>query len=318
VSPALRVAILTDDPGWHGRRLARALGALDVEASFASMSDCAVDLEANRWGIVVPGFEARLPDGVFVREIAAGSFEQVTLRLGLLHALSEWGVPVCNSARAIERTVDKSMTSMLLRKAGVATPATWVTEREAPARITLKRETEAGRKLVLKPLFGSQGKGLRLLGPGDDLPASADYADVYYMQRFVESGGGEGCDYRVFVIAGEAVAAMVRRGTGWVHNVAQGARCEAAPLDPEMARLAERAVEAVGMDYAGVDIMRDSTDAPVVIEINGIPAWRGLQSVTPVDIAHGLAQHLIGRMRSGGHAGSPQRQRELLSADGGG
>ena len=68
------------------------------EATFASLSDCRVDLEANRWGIVVPGFEAQLPDGVFVREIAKGSFEQVTLRLGLLHALAEWGVPVCNSA----------------------------------------------------------------------------------------------------------------------------------------------------------------------------------------------------------------------------
>ena len=315
MSPAWRVAILTDDPGWHGRRLARALGALGVAATFASLSDCAVDLEANRWGIVVPGFDARLPDGVFVREIAAGSFEQVTLRLGLLHALAEWGVPVCNSARAIERTVDKSMTSMLLRKAGIATPATWVTEREGRARATLKRETEAGHKLVLKPLFGSQGKGLRLLGAGDDLPAAGDYADVYYLQRFVEPGGRDGCDYRVFVIAGEAVAAMVRRGSGWVHNVAQGARCEPATLDLEMARLAERAVEAIGMDYAGVDIMRDRAGAPVVIEINGIPAWHGLQSVTPFDIARGLAQHLIGRMLGGEHTGSPPRPREIIPVE---
>ena len=318
MSPALRVAILTDDPGWHGRRLARALGALGVEVAFASLSDCAVDLEANRWGIVVPGFDAQLPDGVFVREIAAGSFEQVTLRLGLLHALTEWGVPVCNSARAIERTVDKSMTSMLLRKAGIATPATWVTEREGLARATLKRETEAGHKLVLKPLFGSQGKGLRLLGAGDELPAARDYADVYYLQRFVEPGGRDGCDYRVFVIAGEAVAVMVRRGSGWVHNVAQGARCEPATLDLEMARLAERAVEAIGMDYAGVDIMRDRAGAPVVIEINGIPAWRGLQSVTPFDIARGLAQHLIGRMLGGKHTGSPPRLRGVIPVERGG
>jgi tetrahydromethanopterin:alpha-L-glutamate ligase len=297
VSFAPRVAILTDVPGWHGRRLARALAALGVDATFASLSDCRVDLEANRWGLVVPGFEAQLPDGVFVREIAKGSFEQVTLRLGLLHALAEWRVPVCNSARAIERTVDKSMTSMLLRKAGIATPSTWATERESQARATLIREIACGHRLVLKPLFGSQGKGLRLLGPGDDLPRGAEYDDVYYLQRFVESRSGDACDYRVFVIAGRAVAAMLRRGISWVHNVAQGASCEATALDPELATLAERAVDAIGMDYAGVDLMRDRDGVPVVIEVNGIPAWRGLQSVTRFDIANGLAQNLVHRMR---------------------
>lgn len=295
---ALQVAILTADPGWHGRRLARALAALGIESVFASLSDCRVDLEANRWGIVVPGFEARLPDGVFVREIAKGSFEQVTLRLGLLHALAEWGVPVCNTANAIERTVDKAMTSMLLRKAGIATPPTWVSEREEQARATLTQETACGHRLVLKPLFGSQGKGLRLLGPGDELPPGAEYDDVYYLQRFVEGRRDEACDYRVFVIAGQAVAAMVRRGTSWVHNVAQGASCEAVALDPELARLAERAVAAIVMDYAGVDLMRDRDGAAVVIEVNGIPAWRGLQSVTDVDIAARLARHLAGRMRT--------------------
>jgi tetrahydromethanopterin:alpha-L-glutamate ligase len=289
------VAILTDEPGWHGRRLARALTALGVTPAFASLSGCRVDLEANRWGIVVPGFEQQPPDAVFVREIAKGSFEQVTLRLGLLHALAEWGVPVYNSARAIERTVDKSMTSMLLRKAGLATPATWVTEREAEARAILMRETARGHRLVLKPLFGSQGKGLKLLAAGDPLPPGAEYDGVYYLQRFVQSEGGDARDYRVFVVAGEAIAAMVRRGTSWVHNVAQGGRCEAARLDPELAGVAERAVSAIGMDYAGVDLMRAADGAPVVIEVNGIPAWRGLQSVTELDIAGHLAQDLVAR-----------------------
>ena len=288
-----RIAILTDEPGWHGRRLAQALAALGAQSVFASLSDCRVDLEANRWGIVIPGFEQALPDGVFVREIAAGSFEQVTLRLGLLHALAAWNVPVYNSARAIERSVDKSMTSMLLRRAGVATPATWATERALEARATLMRETARGARLVMKPLFGSQGRGLRLLASGDELPADAECNGVYYLQRFVESGAGGARDYRVFVIGGEAVAAMERRGSGWVHNVALGARCEAVPLDRNLAGVAERAVQAIGMDYAGVDLMRDRTGAPIVLEVNGIPAWRGLQSVTAVDIAAQLARDLM-------------------------
>lgn len=283
------IAIATDSPGWHGSRLARAFAALGVRTSVVSLADCRVDLEANRFGIVMPGFGDALPDGVLVREIAAGSFEQVTLRLGVLHALTEWGIPVCNSARAVERTVDKSMTSMLLRRAGIATPATWVTASEAEARSTLMRETAAGQRLVLKPLFGSQGKGLVRLGAGDALPGPAQVNGVYYLQRFVETAAGEARDFRVFVIGGRAVAAMTRQGADWVHNVALGARCERAELEPDLQALAERAVDAVGADYAGVDLMRDRDAAPLVIEVNGIPAWRGLQSVCPVDIAAALA-----------------------------
>jgi RimK family alpha-L-glutamate ligase len=292
MSPPARVAILTDSPGWHGQRLAQAFEKLGVRTHFASLSACRVDLEANRWGFVIPGFETRLPDGVFVREIAAGSFEQVTLRLGLLHALAQWQVPVCNSARAIERSVDKAMTSMLLREAGIATPCTWVTEHQTEARAILLREAARGHELVLKPLFGSQGKGLRRLAAGDEMPAPEDCHGVYYLQRFIAGGAR---DYRVFVIAGAAVAAMSRRGSGWVHNVAQGARCEPAQSNGALAELALRAVDAVGMDYAGVDLMLGDDGEAHVIEVNGIPAWRGLQSVTDLDVAGLLADAFMRR-----------------------
>ena len=63
--------------------------------------------------MAIPGFEGQLPDAAFVRSIAAGSFEQVTLRLSLLHALRELGVAIYNDARAIEKSVDKAMTSFV-------------------------------------------------------------------------------------------------------------------------------------------------------------------------------------------------------------
>ena len=154
-----RIAIMTARPGWHGRRLARAFAALGVATRFVSLADCRVDLEANRYGIVVPGFRDGLPDGVFVREIAAGTFEQVTFRLAILHALAEWGVPVYNSARGIERSVDKSMTSMLLRRAGLATPATWASEQEASARSALMRESAQGRTARAQAAVRFPGQG---------------------------------------------------------------------------------------------------------------------------------------------------------------
>src|SRR5439155_875783 len=177
-----------------------------------------------------------------VRGIPAGTLEQVVLRLDVLHALRELGVPVYNDARAIERTVDKGMTSFLFGHAGVPTPPTCVTESPARARAFLLRQTAAGHAVVVKPLFGSQGVGLRCLEPGTDIPDAAECNGVWYLQQYIETGAHDGDwhDWRVFVIAGVAVAAMVRRGATWVNNVAQGGGSEAAALEPGPARVAVR------------------------------------------------------------------------------
>src|SRR5512140_714691 len=155
------VVILTDDPGWHGARLREAFLARGVDASFAALRDCRFDLQRTGRSVVLPGFEDRLPDGVFVRGVPGGTLEQVVLRLDVLHALKLLGVPVYNDGRAIERTVDKAMTSFVLSNAGIATPATWVTESESEAIVLVRTELAAGRQLVVKPLFGSQGIGLK-------------------------------------------------------------------------------------------------------------------------------------------------------------
>jgi tetrahydromethanopterin:alpha-L-glutamate ligase len=297
-----RVAILTDQPGWHGRELQRAFHALGVKTSFASLSDCRLDLEGSRAQVRIPGFGTQAPDAVFVRSIEAGTFEQVTLRLSVLHALRELGVPVYNDARAIERSVDKAMTTFLLRRHGVPTLPTWVTERQSVARSILMREAAQGKELVAKPLFGSQGKGLQRLAGGAAVPAEDAVHGVWYLQHFLNCGEGNWHDWRVLVAGGSPVAAMLRRGRSWVTNVARGARVE--PVDPQgdLARLSVEATAAVGADYAGVDLMRDPSGNWVVLEVNSIPAWRGLQAVAPVRIADALAGDLLtrylGRTRS--------------------
>ena len=289
-----RIAIFTDAPGWHGRELKRAAQARDVVARYVSLSTCHFDLERPH-GIFIPGYDQQLPDGAFVRAIAAGTFEQVTLRLSLLHALRELGVPIYNDARAIEKSVDKAMTSFLLHRAGIATPLTWVTEEGAVARRLLMKETAANNELVMKPLFGAQGEGLQRLAAGMALPDMQAYQGVAYLQRFVDAREKGWHDWRVFVIGGRAVAIMQRHGKSWINNVAQGARCAAAEWDGELAALAERATAALGLDYSGVDLMRDHDGRAYVIEVNGIPAWKGLQSVTPLNIAQSLLDDLIER-----------------------
>ncbi len=306
---SLSVAIMTDETGWHTRQLQAALRERACKGRCVDLADCHIDTTAAWHGLVIPGFGSELPDAVLVRGIAGGSFEQVTKRLGVLHALRELGVPVYNDARAIERSVDKSMTSLLLHAARIATPPTWATESQAHAQRIVMRESAASHALVLKPLFGSQGKGLQLvgkvLGVHHPLPhiEKMDGA-LAYLQRFVPPQNEPGFDWRVLVIGGRAVTAMRRVSSHWVHNVAQGARCEPAELTPALAQPAEAAAHALGMDYAGVDLIPCAVSGIQVIEVNGVAAWQGLQRVTGFNIARAIVGDLLDRKCAALHEGA--------------
>src|SRR5215204_5747806 len=152
----------------------------------------------SRSGLRLEAFGDDLPDAVIVRTMSGGSLEAVTVRLGILHALRELGVMVWNDARAIERCVDKSMTSFLLGRAGIPTPDTWALESVETARAIVRREVLQG-PLVLKPLFGSQGRGLKLIRGEDDLPEPGAVAGVYYLQRFIGVERDGFRDFRLLV-----------------------------------------------------------------------------------------------------------------------
>jgi RimK family alpha-L-glutamate ligase len=297
-----RVAIMTDEVGWHTRQLQAALRARGASGRCVDLADCHVDTSAAWHGLAIPGFGRDLPDAVLVRGIAGGTFEQVTKRLGVLHALRELGVQVYNDARAIERSVDKAMTSLLLHAAGIPTPPTWATESAAQARRIAVRDGAAGHALVLKPLFGSQGKGLRLVGAVDGVHHAVpsvtslrrEYGALAYLQRFVPAQSDPGFDWRVLVVGGRALTAMKRVSSHWIHNVAQGARCEPAALTPALAALAERAAATLALDYAGVDLIPNG-ERIEVLEVNGVAAWRGLQRVTDVNIARAIVDDLLDR-----------------------
>jgi tetrahydromethanopterin:alpha-L-glutamate ligase len=290
----VRIALAIDGTDWHARVLLRALTARRAEAQAVRLGHCVFDTTAPH-GIRLPGFADSLPDAVLVRAISGGSFEEVTRRLGILHALRELGVPVWNDARAIERCVDKSTTSFFLAQAGLPTPPTWAVEGLEAARTIAERETPAG-KLVLKPLFGSQGRGLRLIERADDLPPPTDVAGIYYLQRYVPPSGTGFADQRLFVCDGEVLAAMTRRSSHWITNIGRGAAPEALTPSPDVADLALRAAASVGAHFAGVDLLRDRAGQTFVLEVNSMPAWRGLQKVTPVSIADHVAAALLRRL----------------------
>ncbi|MCB1858541.1 MAG: RimK family alpha-L-glutamate ligase [Gammaproteobacteria bacterium] len=293
-----RVAILTDDPGWHGARLREALANRGVSSEWVSLRQCRLELAMGAAGVVMPGFE-ELPDGVFVRGVPGGTLEQVVFYLNILHGLQKLGVCVYNDGRAIERSVDKGMTSFLLYCSGIPTPASWVLEEGEALQSLLGRELKDGQELVLKPLFGSQGKGLLRISDPSGLPAADHYNGVYYLQRFIDTGDSPH-DWRVFVVGGRARVAMRRSGTGWISNRAQGGCCYPAVLDAELRELAERSAAILGLNYAGVDILRDRSGQAYVIEVNSIPAWKGLQAVSPIDVAAMLVDDFLDHCPSRG------------------
>ena len=190
------------------------------------------------------------------------------------------------------------MTSFLLARAGLPVPPTWVVERAEDAHALAARAERDGTALVLKPLFGAQGKGLRLVRGPADLPDAAELAGVHYLQRFVgQPSATAWSDYRVLVVGGEPVAAMARHGAHWITNVGQGGMPRHVPATGRLAELAVAAAAALGCDHAGVDLIADAAGALLLLEVNSMPAWRGLQSVTSVDIAARIAADLARRWR---------------------
>ena len=287
-----KVAIITDDPGWHGRQLTSALKEHGLKSQYLSLSDCAIEIGGQGKELSFPGFE-QMPLGFFIRGVPGGTLEQVIFRLDILHALKDSGITVYNSPRSIERTVDKPLTSLLLSRAGLPTPTTWICESIEQANSILNRETKNGSKLVLKPLFGSQGIGVHLVDKETGLIHDEKFAGIYYLQRFIERKNNEFTDIRVLVIDGVATAAMLRRGTDWLTNRAQGATCEVIKMDKQIASLAVSACKVLDIDYAGVDLMQDKHGNFYIIEVNSIPAWYGLQKVVDFNIASCLIDSFV-------------------------
>ena len=147
----------------------------------------------------------------------------------------------------------------------------------------------AGGPLVLKPLFGSQGRGLRLIEGPADLPPPGEVAGVYHLQRFagVERAGYS--DMRLLVSGGSVLAAMTRHARHWITNIKQGATAAAAGPGEALRDLAVRAAACTGARIAGVDVIMAADGGWMVLEVNSMPGWSGLQSVTAFNIAQALA-----------------------------
>ena len=290
----MKVGIIGHVGGWHAQALQKALARRGITAPFFDITQLTARLAAQPWLVADGDTEEPLEDYdvIFVRLIPGGSLEQVIFRVDALHRLVNAGVRVINSPTAIERSVDKYYTSTLLEDAGLPTPRSIVTEQFDDAMDAFHA---LGGDVVVKPIFGSLGRGMTRVSDPDVAYRVFRALElgryIYYLQAFIPH---DQQDIRVFVIGDEAVAAMVRRGDSWKTNVAQGAEAIPLPLNDELRDLSLRATRALGADYAGVDLLPLADGGYTVIELNGIPGWRGLQGATGINIADRLVDYVVG------------------------
>ena len=295
----MQVVILSARTGWHTDELCRALSARGHVGIVLRYEALVARLGGARGGAGLANEQAEIfsADAVLARIIPSGSLEQIIFRVDALHWIEDRGVPVVNSPRAIERSVDKFYTDALLHEAGLESPETVVCESTADAMSAVDRFGDA----VIKPIFGSMGHGLVRVSDRDVafrvFRALEQSRAVFYVQRFIEHGGR---DIRVFVVGGRVIGAIERIAPGgdWRTNVARGAAARPFDLPNAWADIALRAAAAIGADYAGVDLLPAVDGRALVLEVNGIPGWEGLQRATGVDVAGAVVQHVESRVRA--------------------
>lgn len=300
----MRVAILSARTGWHTAELCRALAVQGHAGVVLPYEGLVARLGSGRSsdGLASANTELRRVDAVLARIIPNGSLEQIIYRVDALHWIEEGGVPVMNSPRTIERCVDKFYTTALLREAGLPTPETIVCESAAEAMAAAREMGD----VVVKPLFGSMGHGLVRVSHPDlafrVVRSLEQLRAVFYVQRVIDHGGS---DVRAFVVGGRVLGAIERRANDgdWRTNLSRAASARPVELAPAWEQLAVRAAAAVGADYAGVDLLPSRDGAVFVLEVNGIPGWRGLQQATGLDVAGAIVAHLTGRVPSADVAG---------------
>ena len=283
----MRIALLSSGAGWHVRDLMRA--ASDAGHHAEAVDFRGVHAALPRLQTSVDGFDA-----VIVRTMPPGSLEQVVFRMDVLQRLEARGVRVFNPVRSLETCIDKFLAAARFDAAGLPPPETVVCQ---DAETAIDAFHRLGNDVVVKPIFGSEGKGMLRVGDVElawrIFRTIERTRGILFLQRFIRHPGW---DLRVFVLGGRVLAAMRRYAADdWRTNVAQGGRTERVTPTREEERLALQAAEAVGTIAAGIDLLPTESGGYVVLEANAVPGWKALAPTTGVDVAAAVIREIARR-----------------------
>lgn len=202
------------------------------------------------------------------------------------HMESTAGVVVINSSDAIMRARDKLLAHQVFADAGVPFPRTVLARQ--PSDVSKMVKLVGGAPVILKLLSGTHGKGVMLGRDLDEIQASLDTVwalnQTLLIQEYVRESAGT--DIRVLVVGGRVLGAMQRSAKlgRFRANVHQGAEVSTHPLDEELEWMSLRAAEVIGLEIAGVDLVRGA-EGYRLIEVNSAPGFEGFERATGRNVA---------------------------------
>lgn len=283
----MHFAVLAQQSSWYFgdlERAARELGHGITRLDFQEFVATEVRPAAGESGDLAT-------DVLIVRSMPAGSLEQVIFRMDVLARFEASGLPVVNPPKSLECAIDKYLTTARLQAADVPVPPTIVCETTSAALAALE---QLGGDVVVKPLFGAEGRGIvRVTDPDMGWRVFSTLErlqSVIYLQKFIEHPG---FDTRVLVLDGNIIGGMKRYSPNdFRTNVARSGRGELHIPSAIEAELAIRAAQATGVRFAGIDILQNRDGQPLVLEVNAVPGWRAFASVTGIDVATRFLDHL--------------------------
>ena len=287
-----KVLILTDKKGWHFQQLKKSLTKNNISTESINISKLLITTDSKNTKILrEDNSEVNVSD-VIVRYIPGGSLEEIVTYLNILRVFKNQGVNVINTAENIEKTVDKSLTSIILKNNNILTPKTWIIRGKNKA-IKLTQELLKNYILIYKPLFGSQGDNIRKISKVSDIKNINNSSNIYYLQEFISIKPNH--DYRVLIIKNKNKQfsySMARYGNSFVNNFSKGGKCVPIPFDKEIINTAFKSAEALDMPFCGVDLIKKD-NLVYVIEVNSIPAWKGIQSTTNDTVSDKIVEIFI-------------------------
>lgn len=236
-----------------------------------------------------------LRPSIFYKGDKLEDFEAIIPRIGasvtffanaVLRQFEMMGTYCLNESVAISRSRDKLRAMQILSRKGVGMPVTGCAHSTKMTKELIN--TVGGSPVVIKLLEGTQGKGVVL---AETQKAAESVIDAFrglkaffLVQEFIKEA--DGCDLRCFVVGDKVVASMLRKAPSgeFRSNLHRGGHASKVKLTPEERKTALRAAQAMGLNMAGVDILR-SNHGPLVMEVNSSPGLRGIETTSEVDVA---------------------------------
>jgi ribosomal protein S6--L-glutamate ligase len=279
----MKIAILSRNPKLYStRRLVEAAQARKHEVKIIDVLRCYMNIVPHTPDIHYKGRKLEGFDAVIPRIGASVTFYGAAV----VRQFEMMGVYSVNESVAITRSRDKLRALQLLARKGIGLPATGFGH--APDDTKDLINLVGGAPLIVKLTEGTQGVGVVMCetdkAAESVIEAFRGLNAHFLVQEFIKEA--QGADIRCFVIGGKVVAAMMRQAKPgeFRSNLHRGGSATAIKITPEERSTAVRAAKIMGLNIAGVDILR-STHGPVVMEVNSSPGLEGIEHTTGVDIA---------------------------------